>query len=161
MRAQALTTAFVATAVALSLAAAAAPPALGSDAVPSNDARFVERIVEFVWLEGSDLWTDTFRVRAYPRNPQVGTKARISQRIRRTRNGAGKTPPEPLRVECTIRREDGGGQSTYTANKPGHEVAFEHPVEKPGRYVASLVTWYSEEETYTIAIRFEAVRAQQ
>lgn len=140
----------------LALLVAAAP--LCADEVPRNDPRFIERVVEFMWLEGSDVWRDIFRVRAYPRTPTVGDKARVSLRIRRTRNGAGKAPPEPLRVECTVRREQGGGQWVYTADKPGHQASFEHEIDRPGRYVASLVTYYTEEETYTISVRFEAVR---
>lgn len=144
--------------LALVLVAYAEPDLARADENPVPNPRYVEREVDFMWTEGRHLWRDRFRVRAYPRTPRVGRSVRISLRIRRTRNGVRKAGPEPLRVEVTVRRE-GGPQWVYTKDEPGDSVSFEHEITRSGPYVVSIVTYYTEVETYTIALRFEAERA--
>ncbi|OIP29001.1 MAG: hypothetical protein AUK47_28660 [Deltaproteobacteria bacterium CG2_30_63_29] len=121
---------------------------------PEPEPRFIERVVDFMWTDGPDRWEDSFRARVYPRHPKVGDTVRVSLKISRTRNGKEKKAVEPLRVDAFFRQEKGGQPTEYSAASPGNSIAFEHPASDVGAHTVSLVTHYTEEETYTVAIRY-------
>jgi hypothetical protein len=123
---------------------------LPPEAVPN----YLERVVDFMWLEGGAVFKDRFTARMYPRQPTVGTFTRFNLRIQRTRDEVGRTPPNPTRVEVTLRRTDGKGQIKRDLPNPGPAASFDYEFERPGEYIASIVTFYSETESYTLTMRF-------
>lgn len=122
--------------------------------VPEPEPAYIERVVDFMWTEGRERWEDSFRARVYPRHPKVGDTVRVSLKITRRRNGKGKKAVEPLKVNAFFRPEKGGKAAEYSAASPGNSVSFEHPAAEVGAHTVSLVTHYTEDETYTVAIRY-------
>jgi len=120
---------------------------------------YLQRVVEFMWVEHGQVWTDRFYARLYPRHPMVGRNSRINLRIRRYRNGLQRGKAAPLKVEALVRRTDGSGSANYAVEQPGTSVSFDHVFRRAGSYVVSVVTYYSETEKYTVALRFEVRHA--
>ena len=123
-----------------------------AEEVPRN----LEREVEFFWQEEGVIWRDLFEARLAPRRPIVDRKGRFRLRIRRYRKGKRRGDAEPIRVELRLYR--GKKQiETFTKQKPGATAEFEYSFARAGDYTASFVTFYSEAETYTIALHFEVL----
>ncbi len=137
----------------VALSGAVAP--LQAEESPSQP---LERSVEFLWLDGSDLWMDTFTVRLSPGEPRVGDAAVVRVRIRRTANGKGRAAPAPSKAVATIRGPS-GGHADYELSSPGASFSFGHTFSRAGTYTISVVTTYGESETYTVALRVEVRRA--
>jgi hypothetical protein len=123
---------------------------LPPEAVPN----YLERVVDFMWLEDGHVWKDRFTARVYPRQPSTNTFTRFNLRIQRTRDDASRTAPSPQKVEVTLRRTDGKGQIKRDLPNPGAAASFDYEFERPGEYIASIVTYYSDAETYTVTMRF-------
>ncbi|MDX9721531.1 MAG: hypothetical protein RBU37_12350 [Myxococcota bacterium] len=129
----------------------------GAHAQDEGDA-LTERYVDFIWLEGQNVWKDQFRVKLSPERPQVDQTANISVRIRRTRNGKGQADVQPLKALARIGRESGPSQELLIEN-PGASFTFQHRFQRPGTYLVSVVTYYGENETYTVGLRFDVAAA--
>lgn len=115
-----------------------------------------QRVIEFLWMEQGDLWNDRFRGRVYPRDPIQGQRAKLSLLLRRYRNGKRRGSPKPIKVEIHVRRSDGGDSKVYTfENPPENVIKQDHVFNMHGNYVVSFVSYYAENETYTVAVRFE------
>lgn len=134
------------------------PWAWGDDeeekALPSNH----EKVVDFLWLENGNLYQDRFTARVSPYLLAKGDKARLSIKIRRTKNDQGINAPVPIRIEIQVRRQDGGDHKTYSEENPGSSLSKSHTFKKSGEYVVSFITYYTEDDTRTVAVRFEVER---
>jgi hypothetical protein len=127
------------------------------DLPPEDLPDYLERVVDFMWLEEGSVWKDRYTVRVYPRLPRVETFTRFNMRIRRTRDDVGRADPSPKKVEITLRRTDGKGHMKQEMVSPGSSVSFDYQFERPGEYIVSIVTYSTDTETYTVTMRFNVL----
>lgn len=123
---------------------------LDDEEIPS----YLERTVEFMWLEDGRMWKDRFRARLYPREPVVNERSRINLLIRRYRDSYLRGKANPLRTEIFIRRANSGKPVKQVIERPGTSISFDYRFTHTGQYSVRLVTYYSDIETYTVTLHF-------